>query len=167
MKIFPNKNGFTMIELITAIVIVSIISVMAGMGLVQLAKGYYLAKTSTASAQQAQIALARLTKEFSKIQSITTTTASPVSITYKRYVNEEGPGKAVEDHSVSWSGQEVKIDNDILINNVKDLNLRYYKTYNDVSPSSIHSALTAIIEITLTIKGYSDTELTFVERVVI
>jgi prepilin-type N-terminal cleavage/methylation domain-containing protein len=166
MKIFYNKNGFTMIELITAIVIVSIISVMAGMGLVQLAKGYYLAKTSTVAAQQAQITLARLTKEFSKIQSITTTTASPVSITYKRYTSEEGPGKAVEDHSVSLSGQEVKIDTDTLIGNVKAFNLSYYATYNG-SPSSSHSALTAIIEITLTLKGYNDAELTFVERVVI
>ena len=155
-----------MIELITVIVIISIVSVMAGMGLVQIANGYLLAKKSTVAAQQAQIALARLTKEFSKIQSITTTTASPVSITYKRYTNEEGPGKPVEDHSVSWSGQEVKIDTDTLISNVKAFNLSYYATYNG-SPSPSHSALTAIIEITLTIKGYNDVELTFVERVVI
>ena len=35
-----NKKGFTMIELITVIVIVAIISVMAGMGLVQIANAY-------------------------------------------------------------------------------------------------------------------------------
>jgi prepilin-type N-terminal cleavage/methylation domain-containing protein len=166
MKIFPNRNGFTMIELITAIVIISIISVMAGMGLVHITSGYLLAKKSTVAAQQAQIALTRLTKEFSKIQSITTTTASPVSITYKRYTSEEGPGKPVEDHSVFLSGQEVKIGTDTLISNVKAFNLSYYATYNG-SPSSLHSPLTAIIEITLTIKGYNDIELTFVQRVVI
>jgi hypothetical protein len=90
-----------------------------------------------------------------------------VSITYKRYTSEEGPGKPVEDHSVSLSGQEVKIDNtDTLVSNVKAFNLSYYATYNG-SSSSLHSPLTAIIEITLTIKGYNDAELTFVERVVI
>jgi prepilin-type N-terminal cleavage/methylation domain-containing protein len=166
MKLFPDKNGFTMIELITAIVIVSILSVMAGMGLVQIASGYLLAKKSTVAADQAQIAMARLTKEFSKIQSITTTTASPVSITYKRYISEEGPGKPLEDHSVSLSGQEVKIDTDTLISNVKAFNLSYYDTYNGL-PSSSHSPLTAIIEITLTIKSYNDIELTFVQRVAI
>ena len=168
MKIFSKKNGFTLIELITVMVIVAILSVIAGMGLVQIANGYVFAKKNAVAAQQAQIALARLTKEFSKIQSITTTTASPnVSITYKRYTNEEGPGKPVEDHSVSWSGQEVKIDTDTLISNVKAFNLLYYNTYNDSSPSSSNSALTAIIEITLTINGYNDTDLTFIERVVI
>jgi prepilin-type N-terminal cleavage/methylation domain-containing protein len=166
MKIFSKKNGFTLIELITAMVIVAILSVIAGMGLVQIANGYVFAKKNAVSAQQAQIALARVTKEFSKIQSITTTTASPVSINYKRYTSEEGLGKPVEDHLVSWSGQEVKIDTDILISNVKAFNLSYYNTYNG-SPSSSHSALTAIIEITLTINGYNDTDLTFIERVVI
>jgi prepilin-type N-terminal cleavage/methylation domain-containing protein len=161
-----NKKGFTLIELTTVIVIVSIVSVLAGMGLVQIANGYLLAKKSVVAAQQAQIALARLTKEFSKIQSITTTTASPVSITYNRYTNEEGPGKDVEVHSVSWSVKEVKIDDDILIGNVKDFKLSYYDTYNGSSSSS-HSPLTAIIEIILTIQGYNDADLTFAERVVI
>ncbi len=166
MKMFPNKKGFTMIELITSLVIISIISVMAGMGLVQIANAYLLAKKSTVGAQQAQIALARITKEFSKIQSITTTTASPVFIAYKRYTSDEGPGEAVEDHSVSWSGQDVKIDTDTLISNVTAFNLTYYDTYNGSSSSS-PSALTAIIEITLTIKGYNDIEISFVQRVVI
>ena len=50
--------------------IISIISVMAGMGLVQIANAYLLAKKSTVAAQQAQIALTRLAKELAAIETI-------------------------------------------------------------------------------------------------
>ncbi len=42
-----NKKGFTMIELVTAIVIISIVGALAGTGLVQIANAYLLAKKST------------------------------------------------------------------------------------------------------------------------
>ena len=165
LKTIFARKGFTLIELITSIVIISIVSAMAGMGLIQIANGYLLAKKSTATAQQAQIAMARLTKEFSKIQSITDTSA-PASISYKRYTDEEGPSEAVEAHSVTLSGKDVKLDSDTLMSDVKTFNLYYYNTY-DGSSSSTHAATTAIIEIRLTIEGYSDADITFVERVVI
>jgi len=161
-----------MIELITVIVIMSIISAMAGMGLVQLASGYYLAKTSTVAAQQAQIALSRLTKEFSKIQSIATTTSSPtVSIVYTRYTNIEGSGNPVETHTLSWAGidQPLTLDGDTLIDKVQSFSLTYYN-YNYSTwafSASAYSLATAVIEITIQLKGYRDASIIFTERVAI
>jgi len=150
-------SGFTLIELITAIVIVAILSVIAGMGLVQIANGFVFAKKNAIASQQGQIALTRLAKEFSAIQSISSATAT--SITYTRT-----PG---ETHTVSWTteNQPVTIDGDTLIGNVKSFSLTYYSTYN--ASGSPYSATTPVIEIALEIKGYMDTTLRFVDRVVI
>jgi len=149
-----------MIELITAIVIISIISVMAGMGLVQIAKGYYMAKTSTVAAQQAQIALARMVKELSAVQAISASTAT--SITYTR----DGVS-----HTLAWTAadQPLTLDGDTLIDKVQSFSLTYY-TYNYLTrafTAGSYSSATAAIELTFQLKGYGDTPLIFIERVVI
>ena len=87
-----NKKGFTLIELTTAIVIVSILSVMARMGLVQIANGYLFARKNAVAAEQAQIALARVVKELSAVQTISLP-ATATSLTYTR---------AGASHTLAW-----------------------------------------------------------------
>ena len=156
-----------MIELITAIVIISIVSVMAGMGLVQIANGYLLAKKSTVAAQQAQIALTRLEKELSGIEVISSATAT--SITYKRIY--KGIGPLEQSHTLAWTAadQPLKLDNDTLIDNVQSFSLTYY-TYNYTTrtfTANSYLSATAMIELTFQLKGYGDTPLIFVKRVAI
>jgi len=145
-----------MIELITAIVIVGIISAIAGLGLVQLANGYFLAKKSTAAAQQSQIALTRLGKELSSIQNISSATAT--GMTYTR---------AGSSHTIAWTGvdQPLTLDGDTLIDKVQSFTLTYHNTYS--SSASSYSSATVVIEVTFQLKGYSDITLVFVERVAI
>jgi Tfp pilus assembly protein FimT len=162
-----------MIELITAIVIVSIISVMAGMGLVQLAKGYYLAKTSTVAAQQAQIALARLAKELAAIHTIDPAQTTPTSLRYKRKHND-----IVDTNwrKIAWTAADQpltlnidEINNDTLIDKVQAFSVTYYK-YNyatQIFTVDSYSSATAMIELTFRLKGYGATPLIFIERVVI
>jgi prepilin-type N-terminal cleavage/methylation domain-containing protein len=155
-KLF-NIKGFTMIELITAVVIMSIIAVMAGMGLVQIARGYLLAKTSTANAEQSQIALTRILKELTAVQTITEATAT--SLTYTR---------GGTSHTLSWAGldQALTLDGDKLIDKVHSFNLTYRDTYNTTTPSSYSSA-TMVIEFSFQLKGFEGSTLIFTERVVI
>lgn len=147
-----------MIELITAIVIVSIISVMAGMGLVQIANAYLLAKKSTVAAQQAQIVLTRLAKELASIETISSA-SSATSLTYSR---------AGVSHTLVWGGaadQPLTLDGDTLIDKVQDFSLTYHNTYAAVASS--YSSATAVIELTFELKGYSNIPLVFVKRVAI
>ena len=163
-----NKKGFTMIELITALVIISIISVMAGMGLVQIANAYLLAKQSTVGAQQAQIALTRLSKELSGLEVISSATAT--SITYKRIY--KGIGPLEQSHSLAWTapGQPLTLDGDTLIDKVQVFMLTYYK-YDYLNRiftvAAPYSADAAVIELTFQLTGYGDTPLIFVKRVAI
>jgi hypothetical protein len=151
-----------------AIVIVSIISVLAGMGLVQITNAYVFAKKNAVAAEQAQITLTRLTKEFSAIQSISPAPAtSATSITYKR----SGTGTW---HTLTWAGadQPIMLDGDILMDKVNSFRLFYYNIDTLVTPFRLSKQAsigqnTAVIQMTITVNVYADTPLTFVDRVVI
>ena len=160
-----NKKGFTMIELVTAIVIISIVGALAGTGLVQIANAYLLAKKSTVAAQQAQIALTRLGKELSALETISAATAT--SITYKRIYKGSGPLE--QSHTLAWTAvdQPLTLDGDTLIDKVQVFSLIYY-TYNYTNQTftaGSYSSGTAMIELTFQLKGYGDTPLIFVKRV--
>lgn len=163
-RTISNKKGFTLIELTTAIVIVSILSVMAGMGLVQIANGYAFAKKNAVAAQQAQIALARLAKELSAVQAIDETAVPPTEKKLRYKLNYGGSNVW---HTLNWSnaGQPVTISDDILIDKVEDFSLTYYNTYG--VPASTYSSSTEVIELSFKIKVYNDILLTFVQRVTI
>jgi len=154
-----------MIELITSLVIISIISVMAGMGLVQIANAYLLAKKSTVSAQQAQIVFTRLSKELAAIHTIDLSQTTATSLRYK-HIGESNWRK------IAWTGADQpltlnidEINNDTLIDKVQSFSLTYRNTYS--AAASSYSSATVVIELTFQLKGYGDTPLIFVKRVAI
>ena len=51
-----NQRGFTLLEIILAIAATAVIAVVAGMGLVEMTKGYIFSKNNAFIAQQGQIA---------------------------------------------------------------------------------------------------------------
>ncbi|MFH2119867.1 MAG: prepilin-type N-terminal cleavage/methylation domain-containing protein [Pseudomonadota bacterium] len=154
-----NKKGFTMIEMITAIVIISIVSVMAGMGLVQIANGYLLAKQSTVAAQQAQIALTILAKELAAIETISAATPTSLTYTYSR-------AGVSHTHTLALTTADLlTLDGDTLIDKVQAFSLTYHNTYSMAAAS--YSSATTVIELTFQLKGYGDTPLIFVKRVAI
>lgn len=158
MKIIScNHRGFTLIEIITSIVIISIISVIAGMGLYQIARGYVFFRNNSDTAQQAQIAMTRLKKETGNIKSVTTGTATSTSITFTR-------SSDMTQHTISWVGgnSPLLIDSYTLIGPVTLFNLYYYDSY---SSKSSYSSKTSMIEIHLQLKGAENTTLDFVDRV--
>jgi len=153
-----NRKGFTLIELTTAIIIVSILSVMAGMGLVQIANGYAFARKNAVAAEQAQIALARLAKELTAVQAINESQTSSIRLRYSR---------ADTWHTLAWDSDNkiLTLDDDTLIDKVQSFSLTYRNTYG--AAASSYSSSTAIIELTFEIKVYNDILLTFVQRVTI
>lgn len=162
----PDSKGFTLIELVTVIIIAAILSAVAGMGLVQIANGYVFARKNAAAAQQTQVALARLVKELSEIRSVSS--AAATALTYQRANDATG---LPETHRLSWAGADLPIllDGDELVGKVRSFSLTYYN-YNygtRAFTASPYSASTMVIEMMVQLTGYNETPLVFIEKVVI
>ena len=121
----PNQEGFTLIETIVSIVVMTIIAAIAGVGLVEMAKGYTFSRKNALTTQQGQIAMARLKKEISNAYSIGS--ASPTSISFTR-------SSDASTHTASWAGgsSPLLMDGDTLVGPVSSFNLAYYY-YDSVS----------------------------------
>jgi len=121
-----KESGFTLIEIIVSLVIAGIMVAVAGMGLTTGVKGYVFAKENAHMAQKAQLALARLNREFMELLDITTPTSS--SIIYELTTG---------DRAIAKVGDTIKIrdgstlpdaaNGDILLDNVNSFTLTYYK----------------------------------------
>ncbi len=159
-----NQTGFTLIEILVSIAVMSIIAVIAGVGLVEISKGYVFSRKNAITTQQGQIAVARLKKEISNIQLVTSSSAS--SITYSRCSDSSPPCAPLKELTISWAGgnSPLLIDSDILVQPVTNFTIAYYDSYNGASSPS-YSSTRSIIEITLQLRGAEDTPVNLIDRV--
>jgi len=159
-----SKRGFTLLEIIVSIVVMAIIAVMTGVGFIEIAKGYTFSKKNAVVTQQGQVAMMRIKKEISNMQSVTSGSAS--SITYRRCSDSSPPCAPLKDVTISWAGGSgpLLIDSDILVQPVTNFNIAYYDSYNGASSPS-YSNTRAIIEITLQLSGAENTPVTLIDRV--
>lgn len=158
-----NKKGFTLIEVIVTLVLVGITAALAGMWLVSVVNGYLFTKMNASTVQKAQLALTRLSKEFS---AIAVTSSSGTGITYTRTDSALNPVTI----TVSLAGNELKINenntgDNTLTDNVSAFTLTYCDSPDSTSCPSTWSSTSRIIEITLTLTGADNTTSTFVQRV--
>ena len=164
-----DNHGFTLIEIVTSIVVISIITVVAGMGFVQIAKGYVLSRKNATVAQQGQITAAILKKELSASSSITCGVSNIITYKIKRDVS-------VDTTTIYWAGGSNPLrlrtgstcldctsctGGDILSENVDTFTLSYCTTIANCSstfPNSPNytSATVSLVKVILKLKGYKD-----------
>ncbi len=176
----PNPLGFTLLEIIMSMVIFTIIGVLAGRGLVEIANGYAMARKNAAVAQQGQMTTARLKKEFTAIKSITC--GGPKIITYTLQRSDSAPGGEVS--TIYWEGGSNPLllktasdcsvctsacaGGDKLAEHVSDFALSYCTTPTICSATFPNSpdftpATVSIVKFTLKLKGYDDTPISFAD----
>ena len=110
-----EDSGFTILEIILSLVILSIIVAVAGLGIVTGAKGYVFARQNAHSAQKAQMALARITREFQELYNITACSGSFVSF-------ESGSGEFIiglDDTTIRIATGSPLTNGDILIDGIE------------------------------------------------
>ena len=156
LNIMKKESGFTLLEIILALVIFSIIVAVAGLGLVTGVKGYVFARQNAHSAQKAQMALARITRELQELYDITAVGTNPVSVTF-----ESSSGN----HTIALNGNEIDIDDDTLIDGIEanGFILTFYKdgVSGWTQEDSIESLTDIEIQINMTRNDVSAGSLTF------
>jgi prepilin-type N-terminal cleavage/methylation domain-containing protein len=107
-----NNHGFTLLEVIIVLVLVGIISAVAGMGIVRGVEGYIFARDNSAMTQKAQLTLSRISREMTEISNVTTGGGTSIAFTGPR-----------GDRTIGLSGSTITVAEgaaagDILVDNV-------------------------------------------------
>ena len=142
-----RESGFTLIELVLTLVLVGVLTTVAGMALVTGLKGYMLARENDHLTQKVENAMARLYRELLELQDVAST--SGASITYQRSAGS---------YTVTFDeeAQVIKIGTDVLLDNVESFTLAFWQGEQPWNPDTdgweigIHAiALLAAIEVSV------------------
>jgi hypothetical protein len=82
-------GGFTFIEIILSLMVLSILTAIFGMGLVAAMESYAFSRSNADVAQKGQLAMQRITRELSELVEIRTVSTDPDYIIYSRVQNNE------------------------------------------------------------------------------
>ncbi|GBC59130.1 hypothetical protein DENIS_0066 [Desulfonema ishimotonii] len=162
----PGTGGFTLIEVIVSLLLMGIISAIWGMGIVQIVEGFLFSRQNIETLQKGQITMSRLVKEF---QALTEISPDPLpnssAITFARDSDIPGVRRTIAFDSING---EIKIDEDVLVDQVNFFKLEYYKRFDSetpVSPTTESYSEITIIDIRIGIKGAENTVAEFNNRV--
>jgi prepilin-type N-terminal cleavage/methylation domain-containing protein len=164
-----GKGGFTLIELIVSLLLISIFVSIAGMGLVQIGQGYVFARQNVETIQKTQIAMTRIAKELSMVTPGTATTINSVTPPYTAAtsINYTRPASASDSTSVTniiaLSGSTVQINGATLLDNVQSFSLNCTQS-DSVTPATSAANIWFIV-ISITVVGADNQPLTFANSV--
>ncbi|MDI9570433.1 MAG: prepilin-type N-terminal cleavage/methylation domain-containing protein [Pseudomonadota bacterium] len=119
-----SDSGFTLIEMVIALVLVAVMTVLGGTFLLQATSGFLTVKDNTRLSQQAELAMARLGREIIEMQSMTAAgTASTLSIAH--IAGNRTLGLDSGKLKINASGGPLSAG-DILIENVQSFSITYW-----------------------------------------
>lgn len=155
-----KEKGFTLIEIIVALVLMAIIAAVVSMGFLQVVKGYVFAKANADTVEKGQMAITRIIKELGNC-TITSGTASSVTFTRKSDSTT---------HTVTWTNGAtvLLLDGVTLTDKVYQVNgFAILYINKDGSSSTTPSSSTVQVQITLqlTAAGNTLTSSPFTNRV--
>lgn len=105
-----NHKGFTLLEIVVTLIIVSIMATIFSLGFSQGISGFMFTKQNSETVQKAQMVMTRLGKELIDLDNVTSSSAT--SVNFDEYRQSGTP----ESHSVSWqTGTNIlRIDGEIV-----------------------------------------------------
>lgn len=146
-----NKNGFTLIEIIVALVLLAIIVLVAGLGLIKGSQGYVFARQNSETIQKAEVAMTRIVKELAACNAINSVTATSVDY-------ETNYGSGAVNSTITLSGSAVQINGKTLIDNVSASGLT---CYDAGANTTLAAANVQRVYFTFTVNGAGNTAAAF------
>lgn len=140
MRTFRCQKGFTLIELVTTLILVGMIGAFASLFLYTGIRGYLTSKFSSETALQAQIALDRISAELRHIQSLVNPPPTSAGIEYKSL--DLAPSGATRRISYNSINREILLSIDgnanVLLDNVSAFTLSWVPKDLDASADGVN-----------------------------
>ena len=149
-----KKRAFTLIEIIATLVLVGILSALAGVGILHIANGFVFQKRVGEAVQKGQIVMSKIIKELDSMTSVTSADETSIS-----YLRDTTP------HNIRLSGSNILFDGDVLTDDVSLFQLKYYNLHDSIATG--YSSTTGIIEISVSLSVLDGIDRTFKNRVYI
>ncbi len=159
-----DQAGFSLIEIITVLLLLGIMGVGAGFGISNIVDGFFLSRDAVATAAKGQLVLLRLSREFRVIKSVAAASATSI-----QFVAKHGDTDAEDQgYTVTQSGATITMNDgattDILADQVNSLVLAYYDTF-DGAAQTTWATSRRVIQVTITLNGPNNTTQAFTTRV--
>ena len=171
-----DQSGFTLVEVIISVLLLGFVAVAAIFFLFSGVSGYVFSKQASTLSQKANMALARITKEFnSEMKEVESITSSSVKYVYqynpeqKRYIALVGTGTRKEVKITTGADPAVPGSSDpaVLIDQVSDFTL-FYKKCDDTAwtvSDDMNDLCKIVFTLTLFINSYDSDTVTFTTTV--
>ena len=159
MAYAKDTSGFTLIEIIMVLLILSVMGTVVGLGIVQVSKNFVFAMDNQEVLGKSQLAMYRLIKEFALIESVSSGTTTSISYT------RQTPGGGTASVTLSLSGSNLLLNGNILVDDVQSFSLGYYRKYNKAARSSFESTRTRMVGVTFSMLAADDISQEFATRV--
>uniref|UniRef100_B8DPT2 Prepilin-type N-terminal cleavage/methylation domain-containing protein n=1 Tax=Nitratidesulfovibrio vulgaris (strain DSM 19637 / Miyazaki F) TaxID=883 RepID=B8DPT2_NITV9 len=169
-----NAKGFTLIEVTVVLVLAGLLAAVAGVGIVTGARSFVTAREASDLAQEAQLAMDRLTREIVELVDIPANSSSTLLVL--RNVGAQGTAQFNRSIQYVANAQAIRIadgtggatNGDTLIDNVTAFSLTYWQ--EDTSTTSWASTndarLLSAIDVNFTLTAPGGTTRQFVNRIV-
>lgn len=159
-----GEEGFSLIEIIAALVLLGVMVGGMGLGLSGMIRLFATSRDAVAVASKGQLAMLRLSREFRVISSVDSVVSSATTI---KFTAKHGDVTNVT-YTISKSGATITMNDgtntDVLVDQVASMDLAYYDTF-DGAPQTTWSGNRRLIELTITLNGPNGTTVPFVTRV--
>ncbi|MBW2630445.1 MAG: type II secretion system protein [Deltaproteobacteria bacterium] len=165
---FRKNKGFTLIEIIVSLLIVSVMSAVAGLGIVQMTNAFLFAKDSAALTQTNQLAMTRLRMSLQNLTSISA--AGTGTITIER----RSPDGRLIDETFRLSGNTLQVKSSdydgysnffTLADNVSAFSLTYLDYSRNAWSISDRLSDLSRIGISMSLSASEGTSMTFVDEI--
>lgn len=155
-----RSGGFTMIELVTVLLIIGLVGAIGAVGFGDAIRGYVISAESAEQAQEAQVALTKFNVELMRMNAVTASTST--SITYQPIF-----GFPIDSttHTFNFANGVVTWEGQPLINDVQDFSITYHDTHDSAAAATFTNGTTSMIQVSITTQNAAGSEQTFTQRI--
>lgn len=158
------KKGFTLIEVVVSLLIAAILMGMAGLGMVQVARGFVQTREAGELAQKSDFVLTRIRKSVRNLMDVNSASATTLSLS--RLDSNQAPVTDI----FSYSGTTLSLGDGItsapLMEGISAFEFQYFDEDNNVwNPATDSIGELAFVDVSLTMAGDEGVSVAFSERI--